>query len=314
MSENLMNSANSQNDEIDPVELLDRIWKGKFIVIGVALACFLLGVVYCLIATPWYKATANVNLPYNYDFSNGVSIFLENPNVIMQKFIENYINVKHSDEAYIKDISYTKIKGNIVYEKFKIDIYGKSDEAIKNLVSYVADEESKKYNPVMDKVINAKKDKIESIDNAIEILNQEKLSLENSIKTAKDVSLAKIYELLEKENNTNSDYASLIIAKDSILNDTLPNLKSKLSDIIIDKIPSLEKEKESLELDLKPSSYGYFAISDLSISQNPVKPKKSLILVIATFLGLILGTLLVLICNEIKKIKNKISANKTQTE
>ena len=303
MSENLTNSANSQNDEIDIFELLSKIYKGKFIVLGVTLTCFLLGVVYCLIATPWHKATANVNLPYNYNFSNGESVFLEHPNVIMQKFTENYINVKHSDEAYIKDISYTKIKGNIVYEKFKIDIYGKSDEAIRNLVSYVADEESKKYNPVMDKVINAKKDKIESIDNAIEILNQEKLSLEDSIKTAENVSLAKIYELLEKENNTNSDYASLIIAKDRILNDTLPNLKSKLSDIIIDKIPSLEKEKESLELDLKPSSYGYFEISDLSISQNPVKPKKLLIVAIATFLGGILGVLFVLIKSEITKFR-----------
>ncbi|MBQ9291820.1 MAG: hypothetical protein IJ211_00965 [Campylobacter sp.] len=292
-----------ENDEIDIFELLGKIYKGKFIVLGVTLTCFLLGVLYCLVTTPLYKATANVNLPYNYDFSNGVSIFLENPNVIMQKFTENYINVKHSDEAYIKDISYIKMKGNIIYEKFKIDIYGKSDEAIKNLVSYIADEESKKYNPVMDKVINAKKDKIESIDNAIEILNQEKLSLEDSIKTAKDVSLTKINELLEKENNTNSNYASLIIAKDSILNNTLPNLKNKLRDIVIDKIPSLEKEKELLELDLEPSSYGYFEISDLSISQNPVKPKKHLILAIATFLGGILGVFWVLIKSEIAKFR-----------
>lgn len=292
-----------ENDEIDIFELLSKIYKGKFIVVGATLTCFLLGVLYCLIATPWYKATANVNLPYNYDFSNGVSIFLEDPNVIMQKFMENYINTKHNDEAYIKDISYIKMKGNIIYEKFKIDIYGKSDEAIKNLVSYIADKESKKYNPIMDKTINTKKDRIESIDNAIEILNQAKLSLEDSIKTAENVSLAKIYELLEKENNTNSDYASLIIAKDSILNNTLPNLKNKLRDIVIDKIQSLEKEKETLELSLEPSSYGYFEISDLSISQNPAKPKKLLIVAIATFLGGILGVLFVLIKSEITKFR-----------
>ena len=113
------------------------------------------------------------------------------------------------------------------------------------------------------------------------------------------------HELLEKENNTNSDYASLTVAKDRILNDTLPNLKNKLNDIIIDKIPKLKKEKELLELDLEPTSYEYFKISDLSISKNPFKPKKSLIMVIATFIGLVLGVFAVLVRGEIKKMKQK---------
>lgn len=305
MSENLMNSANSQNDEIDIFELLGKIWKGKFSIIMITLAFFALGVLYTIIATPWYSAKARISVPYYKDAYEKddpeIKYYLNHINVIMQEFQDSSTD----GDTYVKNVSYAKINGNILWEYFDVEIYATSSEAATDFIKQAVGKIGEKYNKQMDKIIKTKKDRLNDIDNAIEMLNKNILLIEDDIKNIENISLAKINAMLD-DNNTKADYVSLMTARDTIINVTLPNLKDKVQNIVINEIPNLKNDKERLKLELEPSNYSYIEISNLSISKNPVKPKKLLIVAIATFLGGVLGALLILLKITVQNIKNRI--------
>ena len=303
MSENLMNSANSQNDEIDIFELLGKIWKGKFSIAMFVLAFFALGVLYTIIATPWYSANARISVPYYQDAYEKddpeIKYWLNHTNVIMQEFKDSSTD----GNTYVKNVSYVKINGNILWEYFDVEVYATSAEAATDFIKQAVGKIGEKYNKQMDKIIKTKKDRLNDIDNAIEMLNKNILLIEDDIKNIENISLAKINAMLD-DNNTMSDYVSLMTARDTIINVTLPNLKDKVQNIVINEIPNLKNDKERLKLELEPSNYSYIEISNLSISKNPVKPKKLLIVAIATFLGGVLGVFWVLLKGEIAARKN----------
>ncbi|MDA3048779.1 Wzz/FepE/Etk N-terminal domain-containing protein [Campylobacter sp. JMF_02 ED1] len=305
MSENLMNSANSQNDEIDIFELLGKIWKGKFSIAMFVLAFFALGVLYTIIATPWYSAKARISVPYYKDAYEKddpeIKYYLNHTNIIMQEFKDSSTD----GNTYVKNVSYAKINGNILWEYFDVEVYATSAEAATDFIKQAVGKIGEKYNKQMDKIIKTKKDRLNDIDNAIEMLNKNILLIEDDIKNIENISLAKINAMLD-DNNTKADYVSLMTAKDTIINVTLPNLKDKVQNIVINEIPNLKNDKERLKLELEPSNYSYIEISNLSISKNPVKPKKLLIVAIATFLGGVLGVLLILLKITIQNIKNRI--------
>ena len=70
-----------------------------------------------------------------------------------------------------------------------------------------------------------------------------------------------------------------------------------------DAISKLENQKEILKASLEKQNLSNVIIKDdiIITSKSPVKPKKLLIVAIATFLGGILGVFWVLISNLIKK-------------
>ena len=303
MSENLMNSTNSQNDEIDIFELLGKIWKGKFSIAMFVIAFFGLGVLYTIIAIPWYQANARISVPYYQDAYEKddpeIKYWLNHTNVIMQEFKDSSTD----GNTYVKNVSYVKINGNILWEYFDVEVYATSAEAATDFIKQAVGKIGEKYNKQMDKIIKTKKDRLNDIDNAIEMLNKNILLIEDDIKNIENNQLTRISAMLD-DNNTMSDYVSLMTARDTIINVTLPNLKDKVQNIVINEIPNLKNDKERLKLELEPSNYSYIEISNLSISKNPVKPKKLLIVAIATFLGGILGVFWVLLKSEIAARKN----------
>ena len=88
---------NINNDEIDLFELIEAIWKEKFLIITITTIFTLLAVAYALVATPVYQATTTFYQPsansiqaYNlgrkeaelseFDISGIYSVFLTNLN------------------------------------------------------------------------------------------------------------------------------------------------------------------------------------------------------------------------------------------
>ena len=122
------------------------------------------------------------------------------------------------------------------------------------------------------------------------IVNNEK----NLIDLQKDLNLIEIStrpNLNDKlDKLINIDLPALYAQKDEILSHQLPLLKSELNDLQKNKISKLEDDKKVLELALKPYNYSPIKIvSNIITYENPVKPKKFLIVVISFFVGFMIS-------------------------
>lgn len=98
--------------------------------------------------------------------------------------------------------------------------------------------------------------------------------------------------------------------KDTLVNDKLPSLQRELVNLQTEELNKLLDQRSLVELALKPYNYQNTQIvSDIVISNNPVKPKKMIIIVIVFLSSLMLSIFGVLVCDS---IKNRINKNKRE--
>ena len=104
----------------------------------------------------------------------------------------------------------------------------------------------------------------------------------------------------------NIDLKALYAQKDEIISHTLPQLQSELDRLEVNELGKLEDSKKVLELALKPYRYSPTKIvSNIITYENPVKPKKLLIVVISFFVGFMVSIFGVLTVGALReKIKN----------
>ena len=94
--------------------------------------------------------------------------------------------------------------------------------------------------------------------------------------------------------------------KDTIVNDKLPFLQRELVNLQTEEFNKLLDQRSLVELALKPYNYQNTQIvSDMVISNNPVKPKKTIIIAIAFLSSLMLSVFGVLIYDAIRDRANK---------
>lgn len=94
--------------------------------------------------------------------------------------------------------------------------------------------------------------------------------------------------------------------KDTIVNDKLPSLQRELVNLQTEELNKLLDQRSLVELALKPYNYQNTQIvSDIVISNNPVKPKKMIIIVIAFLSSLMLSVFGVLVYDIIRDRANK---------
>ena len=104
----------------------------------------------------------------------------------------------------------------------------------------------------------------------------------------------------------NIDLKALYAQKDEIISHTLPQLQSELDRLEVNELGKLEDSKKVLELALKPYRYSPTKIvSNIITYENPVRPKKLLIVVISFFVGFMISIFSVLTVGALReKIKN----------
>lgn len=383
MSENLMNSVNSQNDEIDIFELLGKIWKGKFSIAMITLAFFALGVLYTIIATPWYSAKARISVPYYKNLEENKKELLVEADMIINKIQSKYIDAlkgQPKESAFVEKIAPAKISGtkNNLSDFFDIEVMGKSnDEAVALINKIVKEEQEANSEDVQTRKRNVE-NKLHNVEIRIKFLqnNIEKLqlqsdqidtifmpnkdkeiaNLQNTVlpndKKAYDELVNKVIPNLENEmqnidnelKNPNLNQNNAIILKER-LNDlrnrymsatttTKQKFEHDLHDSEFVKIPNLLKDKENLvasqtdilnkideksdeiiklktqqeilQASLAKQNLSNVVIKDdlIVTNEKPVKPKKLLIVAVATFLGGVLGVFWVLLKGEIAARKN----------
>ena len=94
--------------------------------------------------------------------------------------------------------------------------------------------------------------------------------------------------------------------KDILVNDKLPSLQRELVNLQTKELNKLLEQRSLVELALKPYNYQNTQIvSDIVISNKPVKPKKTIIIAIAFLSSLMLSVFGILVYDSIKNRINK---------
>ena len=105
---------------------------------------------------------------------------------------------------------------------------------------------------------------------------------------------------------TSVELENMQAEKDTIVNDKLPSLQRELVNLQTEELNKLLDQRSLVELALKPYNYQNTQIvSDIVISNNPVKPKKMIIIVIAFLSSLMLSVFGVLVYDTIRYRVNK---------
>lgn len=288
-----------RDDEIDLTELFATLWNGKIKIIVITVIFLVVGILYTLIATSWYKASALVEVGYYNINENGVikSIMLEEPKNIIEKLKTRYIDLLKDVEGKDVDVkSVNEIKNNNKF--FSIEVIGKSNEKAVKMIDEMIQSVSDEHKKIIDGYISSQKVKLANIEDQIKVLQNDKMG--------------------ETENQINNVEQNLQMQKAGALNDILSALQKELKELTyIQKIElknTLLGQKSVIEFTLKPSNYKNTSIvSQIITSKHPEKPKKFIILAVALLAGAMVGVFWVLFTDFMKKRKELEMPEKTET-
>lgn len=284
-----------KDDEIDLVELFATLWNGKIKILATTVTFLVVGILYTLIATPWYKASALVEVGYYNTNENGVieNVILEEPKSIIKKLKTRYIDLLEDKDVYVKSVN--EIENNNKF--FSIEVLGKSNEKAVKMIDEMIQSVSDEHKKIIDGYISSQKVKLANIDRQIKFLQNNKIG--------------------ETENQINNVEQNLQMQKAGALNDILSALQKELKELTdIQKIElknTLLDQKAVIELALKPFNYKNTSIvSQIITSKHPEKPKKLIILAVALLAGAMVGVFWVLFADFMKKRKELEIPEKTE--
>lgn len=298
-----------QEDEIDLRELFKTIWdKRKFIAIF-TLVVTILAIIYAMSKTPIYEARALLEIG-NYksyvDSSNSNRIMLDNSSQLEKKlnvlFIDSQKNIKK--DASISSISTPK-KAEVFLE---IVAEAKSNELATKEIQEVIEYVQKEHQKILDDVKRQRELEVNNIELKINnILNNEmklvdeKIHLLNENINSYQEQLVLINDNFEKIKDSNPSLAALrLIEKRDLANSInainfqLMEMRDKKEKLKTTVINELREKKVLIASLLLPHNYkNSEVVGKILTNDNPIKPKKTLIVVVAFVTGFILSIFLV---------------------
>ncbi|MCI6641378.1 MULTISPECIES: CmeU family protein [Campylobacter] len=198
-----------KDDEIDLVELFATLWKGKIKILVITVAFLVVGILYTLIATPWYKASALVETGYYNINENGVikSIMLEEPKNIIEKLKTRYIDLLKDVEGKDVDVkSVNEIKNNNKF--FSIEVLGKSNEKAVKMIDEMIQSVSDEHKKIIDGYISSQKVKLANIDRQIKFLQNNKIvEVQSQIDNVKQIIIPKLDKQIKYAQETTIPFA-----------------------------------------------------------------------------------------------------------
>ncbi len=198
-----------KDDEIDLVELFATLWKGKIKILVITVAFLVVGILYTLIATSWYKASALVEVGYYNINENGVikSIMLEEPKNIIEKLKTRYIDLLKDVENKDVDVkSVNEIKNNNKF--FSIEVLGKSNEKAVKMIDEMIQSVSDEHKKIIDGYISSQKVKLANIDRQIKFLQNNKIvEVQSQIDNVKQIIIPKLDKQIKYAQETTIPFA-----------------------------------------------------------------------------------------------------------
>ncbi|MFX4153537.1 Wzz/FepE/Etk N-terminal domain-containing protein [Aliarcobacter butzleri] len=337
----MQNQKYLQEDEIDLKELFKTIWSYKKFILIFTFIVTVLSIIYVSLKTPIYQVKSVIKIGSIADVPLEDSNILEKNIRVIFGLDNNSFSIKE-DEGIVTGINIIKnatsllevtteaftnekaiLKQHEVLEylqdeyKYKIDEFiFKTNLNIKNLEGQI-------------KYINEVK-KVQKEEN-IDFLNRVDLVLiENKLNFNKE-KLSQYQEninnILKKRSSNDTqnmlsameilNYQSLILS----LQNQIENLNKEKQNILVEKIPNIKRELEynikneledilnrieleKLKLTNKIAKNSEF-VGSILVNEHPIKPKKSLIVVVSFVTGFILSIFLVFFIKFVNNIKKE---------
>jgi uncharacterized protein involved in exopolysaccharide biosynthesis len=327
-------------EEIDLRDLFKTVWDRRIFILVFTFLVTLLAIVYVNIKMPIYEAKSVVRVGYiNLTLIESINILetklklifgVNNQPIITEKegIVSNISVIKKVDnfleittQAYSNEQALSKNKEVVEFlqneYKYKIDEYTlKINIDIKNL------EEQIKYVENVTKI--DKEEQINFLNNVdlVTIENKEKFNKEKLNQYQENINqISKRRSTNDTQNMLSAmemlNYQNLILN----LQNQIENLNKEKQNIITEKIPSLKRNlefdiktkldnlKDSIELEKLKLSNNLVKnseiVGDVLIDDNPIKPKKALIVIVAFVTGFILSIFLVFFMQLIRGFKLK---------
>lgn len=290
-----------KDDEIDLVELFKTLWGYKIIIFLVTFLFMVLGAIYALIiATPKYEISAT--------FENGyykTSISDKAP-INDKSSIINTLSIKFIDELKNRsdlDFKFNSIKDIEKSNNFKIVILANSNEIgiskMNEVLSFLEINDQKSIDNY-----------VKNIKQQIEILKNQNLNLESNKKNF-EIRIDDLKQIVKKLDNQldnlsrKDDLSSQIQFNKTIDLKNASNLEISAIEKNIMDLDSdyFQNKSDILGLEKKIESENIqktHILSNIVTYENPVKPKKALILLISCFVGFFVSIFGVLILDAVK--------------
>jgi len=306
-----------QEDEIDLREIFKSIFERKYFILIFTLMITILAIIYVSIKTPIYEAKAVIEIGSYKTESDEVRV-VDNLNEFSKKLSTIFIDLRKDDiekESEITNISISKGMKNYIEissQAISNDLALKEIEAV---LSFTKDEHGKFLNDIKEK----NKIQISNIDNSVKNLQEQIVNIDRKIELYEknvinlEEQMKFVLESLKNINSLDPSIAALkSMEKRDISNDIISN-KSQLFDLMIKKesISNLEINKlierkkilESLTLDYNIKNSDI--VGKIQINDYPVKPKKTLVVVVSFVTGFILSIFIIFFMQFIQGLKKE---------
>ena len=308
-------------DEIDLRELLRTIIRYKKFIVVITVCVTLFAVVYSFLKTPIYEVKVLLEIgDYKSDNNNNNNrILLDNVTQLEKKMRTLYIDmVKEEKNKEVEINSITVPKGLINFLEIKAEaISNKSAvEGIEKIVLHIQKEHQKTLDDVKQRREFELKNitlQIKDIQDKTVILLDKKIELQK--KNLEDLrkQLNDINENLRNLQSLNPSLAALKLMEkrdisNAIINVTtqLFDMESQRNELLTTTIYKLEESKKILETLLLPHNYkNTLIVGQIMQHDKPVKPKKTLIVVVACVTGFILSIFMVFLFEMVRSPKNE---------
>ncbi|WP_413528591.1 LPS O-antigen chain length determinant protein WzzB [Rahnella inusitata] len=315
------NRLNKSSDEIDLMDLVVQLWRGKWLVLSFAVIAIIIAVIYISVAKQKWTSEAIVTYPDSgqiANYNNAMSVLYgQNPaNAptvvdVQQRFFGRF-------DAAISALS-EQLDNQEIPEKLTI-VPAVKDQPVPLKISYTAATAGEAQKTLTTYIQQINKRSVTELDNDLQIsINSKVEDLKEELATKEKVAQEKKDKRLEILNQ------ALVVAQQSNIKNTVVQQAETLSEDTLfvlgsDALTSIIKNEATRPLPLDEAYYNarqtLLAISALKSKPDstyslryvmkpnlPIhrdSPKKGVILVLATLIGLILGSGVVLGRNAIK--------------
>lgn len=311
-------------EEIDLRELFSNLAKKKVFIFVFTLAITLLAIIYVNIKTPIYEAKALVEIgSYKIEKTANTNtieeISLADTTELLKKVTTIFIDLEknNKDKEYlITSITVSKGTKNFIEVTSEAKSNELAEKGINKIVDYIQKEYSETLNDAKKKnqseiknitqsISNIENEKIGNLDKKIELHKQNIINLEEQ--------MTFVMQTLKNLNNLDSSIAALkLMEKRDISNEMIINksslydlLEAKESIINIDLNKLIERKKVIETLLLPHNIKNTQIVEKILVNDNPAKPKKPLIIVVAFVTGFILSIFLVFFMSFISNLKKE---------
>ena len=305
-----------QDDEIDLFELGKKVWRYKKFIFLFTGIVSLFAVIYVFIATPWYKATATIETGH-YTNDNNEKNLVANSADSMQKLTVKYIDLLKGVEGL--DYQVQKITESKYDKKFfDVEVIAKTNDIAVKQINKIVEDLANEHQKVINGYMELKKIQLANIDSQINFLKNNKIvEKQQQIEYLKSMQIPRLdkqitnleqYTTLEKDKTNTQDklieatLKDMQAERDISTNDKLLSLQKELLNLQTEELNKLLDKKSHIEFILKPDNYqNTHVVSNVIISNKPVKPKRIIIVAIAFLSSLMLSTFGVLCYDAIKQ-------------